>query len=177
METASDRSAISEKKSREQGFVEYVIARCAEDKGFAARMRRADNPATEYQSWEYLASFGVNLENEYERVPFLVIGAAIARAKVERNGSLSLGRAMVACYENGRESEPAKARLRRLLACSDVKEACRVIRPILALISSKIAQPVDYARILRQLRFFGERTRTSWAMEFYGQAESSGDVT
>jgi|SRR5690625_215778 len=160
-------------KSRDQRFVEIVTERCQNDKGLAARLRRADNPATEYQSWELLGWFGVNLEKDYERLPFVTVAAAIAKSKCERNGSLTLGRAIASCYDDGRESSQAKARLRRLLACSELSEACRILRPILTLINSKVGQPLDYVRLLRQLRFFGfesgQRTKVQWAQEFYGQ--------
>ena len=160
-------------QSREQRFVETVIERCQKDKGMAARLRRADNPATEYQSWELLGWFGVDLEKDYERLPFVTVAAAIAKSKAERNGNLTLGKAIAHCYEDGRESDQAKARLRRLLACSELTEACRILRPILTLINSKVGQPLDYTRLLRQLRFFGyesgHRSKTQWAQEFYGQ--------
>lgn len=157
------------KQSREQRFVGLVIERCQNDKGMAARLRRADNPATEYQSWELLGGLGVDLEKDYERLPFVTVAAAIAKSKAERNGSLTLGKAILACYESGRDSDQAKARLRRLLACTELAETCRVLRPVLALINSKVGQPLDYERLLRQLRFFGQRTKTQWAQEFYGQ--------
>lgn len=160
-------------KSREQRFVETVIERCQNDKGMAARLRRADNPAMEYQSWELLGWFGVDLEKDYERLPFVTIAAAIAKSKAERNGTLPLGKAVAACYEDGRESSQAKAKLRRLLACNDLAEVCRILRPVLTLIDSKVSSPLDYVRLLRQLRFFtyesGQKTKTQWAQEFYGQ--------
>jgi CRISPR system Cascade subunit CasB len=161
------------KKSREQWFVEAVIERCKNDKGLAARLRRADNPATEYQSWELLGSLGIDLENPFERLPFVTVSSAIAKSKAESNGVMTLGRAIAACYEDGRDSHQAKARLRRLLACTELAEVCRILRPVLTLINSKVGQPLDYARLLRQLRFFtyesGQRTKAQWAQEFYGQ--------
>lgn len=164
------------KKSSEERFVETVVERCQNDKGLAARLRRADNPATEYQSWELLGSLsylGVDLEKDYKRLPFVTVAAAIAKSKTERNGSLALGKAILACYDNDRESDQAKARLRRLLACDELAETCRILRPVLTLIDSKVGQPLDYVRLLRQLRFFGHRTKTQWAQEFYGQPVQS----
>src|SRR5690554_2674910 len=164
-------------KSRDQRFVETVIERCQKDKGMAARLRRGDNPATEYQSWELLGWFGVDLEKDYERLPFVTIAADIAKSKSERNGNLTLGRAIAMCYDDGPDSNQAKARLRRLLACEELSEVCRILRPVLTLIDSKVGQPLDYVRLLRQLRFFtyesGQRTKTQWAQEFYEQPVST----
>ena len=164
------------KESNEQRFVEAVIERCLRDKGTAARLRRADNPATEYQSWELLGSLnylGVDLEQDYKRLPYVTVAAAIARNKAEHNGKLTLGKAILACYDNDRESDQAKARLRRLLASDELNEVCRLLRPVLTLIDSKVGQPLDYVRLLRQLKFFGTRTKTQWAQEFYGQPVST----
>ena len=66
--------------SREERFISSIIQRSQTDKGLAARLRRADNPATEYQSWEVLASFGINLEHDNQRLPFVTVAAAIAKA-------------------------------------------------------------------------------------------------
>lgn len=165
--------------NRDQRFVEAILQRCADDKGQAARLRRADNPATEYQSWEVLGALGIDLERDYQRLAFVTVAAAIAKSKATANGKLSLGRAIAGCYEDGRESGQAKARLRRLLACDELAEACRILRPILTLVDSKVGQPLDFVRLLRQLRNFPFHTQSikaQWAQEFYGQpVESVGE--
>lgn len=174
METAQANNA---QQSWEHGFVSGVIDRCKQDKGLAARLRRADNPSTEYQCWELLASFGIDLERDEQRLPFVVVAAAIARSKTEANGHLGLGRAIAACYEDGNANDQAKSRLRRLLACDDIKELGRLLRPQLALIDSRVNQPLDYVRLLRQLRRFSyaaSSIKAQWATEFYGR--SSHDV-
>ena len=158
--------------SRETRFVESVITRCQSDKGLAARLRRADNPATEYQSWELLAAYGVDLENPFERLPFVTVAAALAKAKSERNGQLRLGQAIAVCYSDGNQSDQAKARLRRLLACDELGELCRILRPLLSLVASRVSQPLDYTRLLKQLRRFGyadaqQAVKAQWAQEFY----------
>lgn len=164
---------------RVERFVNNVIQRCQEDKGLAARLRRADNPATEYQSWELLATYGIDLEKDWERLPFATVAAAIAKAKFGRNGNLALGRAIVTSYEDGRESAQAKARLRRLLACDDLSELCRILRPLFSLIDSKVGQPLDYSRLLRQLQRFAfdaQRVKAQWAQEFYGIVATDAEV-
>lgn len=175
MESVPSQKQHQEKPllSREERFVIGILKVCTESKGLAARLRRADNPATEYQSWELLAAYGIDLEQERERLPFVSVAAAIAKAKIERNGSLKLGRAIAYCYQNGNASDQAKTRLRRLLACNDLEELCRILRPLLSLIDSKVSQPLDYIRLLKQLRRFSfkaQQVRAQWAQEFYGQA-------
>jgi len=153
-------------------FVDAVLERCSKDKGYAARLRRADNPDTEYQSWEILAGLGVNLEKEYQRLPYATVAAAMARSKAEGNGSLPLGRAIAQCYDDGNVSDQAKAKLRRLLACEDIAETCRILRPLITLIQGRITRPLDYARILTQLlriRWYGQNIKAQWAQEFYAR--------
>jgi CRISPR system Cascade subunit CasB len=175
MQTENQTVRASKKVSWEQRFVEAVINICNKDKGMAARLRRADNPATEYQSWELLGALGVDLEKDYQRLPFVTVAAAIAKSKAEQNGNLNLGKAIAACYDDGKESDQAKARLRRLLACDELVETCRILRPVLTLIDSKVGQPLDYVLLLKQLRFFGHRTKTQWAQAFYGQPWKKSD--
>ncbi|MDY0145222.1 MAG: type I-E CRISPR-associated protein Cse2/CasB, partial [Kiritimatiellia bacterium] len=57
-----------EKASRGHSFVEYVLQRMEDDTGFGAALRRADNPATDYQAWEHLARW-CDLDKAWERLP------------------------------------------------------------------------------------------------------------
>lgn len=164
--------------SREERFVHAVLKGITESKGFAARLRRADNPGTEYQSWDFLAAHNVNLESEDQRLPFVTIAAALAKTKAVQNGQISLGRALADCYDKGSESDPAKSRLRRLLACTDTPEVCRILRPILTLIASNTTRPLNFVRLLRQLRHFAadpQAIRAQWAQEFYGKGDTAND--
>jgi CRISPR system Cascade subunit CasB len=167
------------KVSKAERFVTYVIERINKDNGFAARLKRADNPATEYQSWELLAEFGVDLEKPWERLPYCTIGAALARAKPATDGQLSVGVAIAACFDDGNQSDQAKARLRRLLACTTTDEACRILRPLLALMSSRGKTP-DFSELLEQLLWFSgrgqERVRTRWAQDFYRRRHDDADA-
>lgn len=169
----------SPEDSREAHFVVATITRCQKDKGLAAQLRRGDNPATEYQAWDWLGGYGINLEHAGERLPFVTVAAAIARARPEHNGKLALGRAIALSYDSKDGAKQDKTRLRRVLACSELGELCRVLRPVLHLIESRVAQPLDYTLLLRQLRHFGmatrrgdqdwvQRIKAQWAQSFYG---------
>lgn len=88
------------------------------------------------------------------------------------------GAAIAGCYPEGNQSEQAKARLRRLLACTSTSEACRILRPLLALMASRSVTP-DFAGLLNELQWFSgssrERIRARWAQEFYRRAgEAAG---
>lgn len=162
--------------SREERFVAFVLKRSQEDAGFAARLRRADNPDTEYQSWDTLAAFGVNLEQDAERLPFALVGAALCRFKPEHDGTAGLGSALCSCFEDN--ADQGGVRLRRLLACDSPEEACHIVRPMLSLIASRTKKPLGFARLLNELLRFGgparERIKIRWAQDFYRNQEGSG---
>ena len=151
-------------------FIQILVKKCCEDKGFAARMRRADNPATEYQCWDFLASMGIEIEYENRRLPFATVGAAIAKSDVAVCGNVRLGEAIALCYDEQSQSTQAVAKLRRLLACTDILELCRVLRPLFSLIAARGNKPLDYVRILKQLLRFSsdpQSVKAQWAQEFY----------
>lgn len=157
--------------SRDESFVKSILARIQVDKGLKAALKRADNPSTEFMSWEHIARFGVNLEIPSQRIPFTMVCAAMARSNASENGALSLGKAIAQSYPDGVNSSPAVARIRRLLACHDIEEVSTIIRPILSLIYSRNKAPLDFVRLLGQLlrfSFHPERVKAQWAQEFYG---------
>lgn len=179
METMDQSRKADPPHSKGHAFVDYVINRCQADNGLRAALKRADNPATEYQSWEVLAGFHINLEYENQRLPYATIAAAIARTDSEKNGSVKIGRAIARCYEDGNASDQAKTKLRRLLACDSVPEACRILRPLLSLIESKGNSTLDYAGLLNDLLWFGHddsqtRIKARWAQGFYGKPVEGG---
>ena len=159
----------AQREDRCRAFISHVISRMDDDRAMGARLRRADNPATEYQSWEYLALFGVNLEHARERKAFATVAAALARAKPKADGTLGMCRAIAAAYDDGKDNPQARARLRRLLACTSSEEACDILRPLLRLVASR-GVAVGYARLLRDLLYFSEKTRERWAQEFFTSA-------
>lgn len=163
-----------QKTNKTRGFVDFVIKRMKTDNGFAAAMRRADNPDTEYQSWEFLSGFNIDLEKPWERLPYCTIGAAIAKAKPDHDGNLGLGQAIANCYKDdgGSSNSQAKAKLRRVLACDSTEEACLILRPLLSLIASHGVH-LSFAELLNDLGYFGTKTKSRWAQNFYGrQAET-----
>lgn len=167
-------------RSKSRSFVDFIIKRCHSDNGLRAKLTRADNPATEFQSWETLAAFHINLEYENQRLPYATIAAAIARAKADKNGETKIGQAIARCYEEGNESDQAKAKLRRLLACDSVPEVCRILRPLFSLIEAKGAGDMNYAGLLNDLLWFGNddsqmRIKSRWAQDFYGKPVVGGD--
>ncbi len=170
------------KPDKPTAFVEHIIARSQKDKAIAAALRRADNPDTEYQSWEALAAFHVDLTKPWKRLPYATVAAAIAKAKIERNGSFGIGRGIVGCYDEGNQSDQAKAKLRRLLACDSVEEVCRILRPLFSLIISKGKTPLNYSRLLTQLlRFHWQKqaVKAEWAQDFYrydAHDKESGEI-
>ena len=164
-------------KSRGTAFVQYIIEKCAQDTGTAAALRRADNASTEYQCWEILLRFGVDIEKDWERRPFATIAAAVARAKPKANGDVPFMTALARAYGADTaddEKGPAASRLRRLLACTTTEECCRILRPMFSLVESKGQGGVDFGRLLDDLIWFGvnaDRIKTRWASDFYRKGD------
>lgn len=154
----------------------YDMVHIKQNKGFAAKIKKGDNSATEYQSWEILARW-TKLGDRQSTKSFALIGASIARSKRSANGNLGLGGAIRSTVDGKQEIEHSSGavRLRRLLACQDQGELLRILRPTLRYLESKEI-PVDYNRLLEDINWFNsdtsrERTRACWAEDFYRETE------
>lgn len=141
------------------------------DVNYISRWKKADNPNLEYQAWELLVPWCKDLTDQYERTPLATIGAAFARRKKDKDGQLNFGRALYYCYPEN-NSGPGTSRLRRMLACSDKLEVCSMIKPCLSLIASKDIN-LDYSSLLDDINYFSEKTKLSWAQQFYRGANYS----
>lgn len=161
--------------TKEEKFVRFVMDRIHKDNGFRAKLSRANNESTEYQSWEILAPW-CSLDKDWERLPYGLIGASLAKARLAKDGFLGIGEAIAKCYDDGNQSDQAKAKLRRLLACKTVAEVCRILRPLFSLIESKGA-PLKHSQLLHELLHFNpDWTPAKWAQNFYGRATTEGEV-
>lgn len=150
------------------GFVSMTIRRVKDssDTGFQAVMRRADNPNQCSGAWEFLVPF-CDIAVERQRLAFALVGAAIARAKPDRDGSASVGKALRSiCGADADAVERESRRLRRLIACDTTEELIPVLRPILNYIQSN-GGVIGYERLLRELLFWNEKTRIAWTRDFY----------
>jgi CRISPR system Cascade subunit CasB len=156
-----------------QAFTEYVLKRMSKDTGFGAALRRADNPATEYQSWEYLASW-CDLDNIHERTCYATVAASLAQAKESIDTRCSIGHAIARSYKDGKEDNSAKSKIRRLLACDTALEACQWVRPALRLALSRGVR-VNFGQLLEDLLYFGTKVKERWAVDFYGRKEEEND--
>lgn len=154
-----------------ESVIQHLLQRCQTDTGFLAAFKKADNLRTESYCWEYLVNFGVNLEKDWERLPYVTVLSAAARAHPKQDGFLDFGVAIAQCYDDGNTSDQAKAKLRRILACNTVEELCPIIRPMFRLMQSR-QKSVSYSKILNDLLWFNnnpKRIKTHWAQSFFGK--------
>lgn len=162
--------------SNTKSYVNYVFDQVhkKQNKGYAAKLKKADSNATEVQSWEILASW-VNLEYTENTRAYGLIGSAISRNPVQNNGTIGIGKALWNSLDvkSEQEKSPAAARLRRILACQDKTELLRILPSTLRYLQSKDIN-LDFARLLNEILWFNfeesrEKTLTRWAMEFFGK--------
>lgn len=177
-------------------FVDAICAFCKKSKGDAAKLRRADIPSQSYESWPFLARYGL-LNDERKLPAYELIAASIAKSDDYVSGTLTLGKALQKTLRITSSSERSDdqrelkglgkdqkklksisdnqkdARVRRLLACSDLGEVVKVLRPVLELVRSKVSEPLDFSQLLEDLLAFcgpdwkTEKVKRKWASDFY----------
>ncbi|MDO5536857.1 MAG: type I-E CRISPR-associated protein Cse2/CasB, partial [Desulfovibrionaceae bacterium] len=139
------------------------------DTGFAVQLRSADNSVTCYRSWSVLNSLGVDVREDNERMPFSLVGASIARLRLETDGWSGMGGALRLCCDDEKRGE---LKLLRLLACEQVGSLCTIVRPMLRYITEKTPNTLSHARLLDDMLRFRfdnsrQRVKKDWAWSYY----------
>ncbi len=164
------------KYTYEQIFVSNTIQIVQKDKKLAAEMRQALNKNREGLIWNYLVKWNVDITKDYEKIPHLITCYAIANQEPSKNGILSLGKALIKCYpehsrsKNIDHNHPAYSRLMKLINCENITDISYTIRPILNLITSRISEPLDYERLLwemKNIHFKNRKIKEKWVQDFY----------
>ena len=162
--------------SREVAFVQFVFDSKKNDKGFRSRLRNAVNPLRSRQAWFDVAEF-CDLTDERKRQIYLLIGSSIALDEAENNGGLSIGRAVFDSWREKTKIEdadlhsPSVQRMKKILACRNSSEVCRILRPLIRLVQSRKVGDLDYASLLKDLNNFDfdpDRVKAKWAKDFFG---------
>jgi len=166
-----EKEILSQKVSKGTKFVEFILKQMEQSTAVGAILRRADNPATEYQAWEFLSKW-CDLDNTYERTCYATIAASLAHSK--KTSDMNIGQVIARCYPDGNQDDSAKRKLRRLLACDTSLEVCQWLRPILRLASSR-GITVNYGKLLEDLLYFNPKVKEKWAVDFYGKKGEAND--
>lgn len=158
------------KPDKYTALIDNFLKRIKTDGAFRAAFKSADNADMEHRCWEYLALYGIDIENIKARRPYAAVLAAVARNKyISADGKQGLGDALLAASGYDRESPAARMRLRRILACADMEELCSVLRPVLNYISGK-GSDISYGRLLKEIIWFekdAESIKARWAGQFF----------
>ncbi len=162
-------------KCNPKGFVEAVMRRIkAEDTAFRAAMSRADNPVQESCAWEYLIPF-CNIDYENQRLAFALVGAAIARGRIEEDCDTGLGDAFKSICRNEDDKQREARRLRRIVAYDNVQELVLTLRPCLNYLVSKGAR-IGYAKLLNDLLYWNKDKARRWMVQFFHDLQAPAEV-
>ena len=164
-----------DKEYRYEHFIHWIQDRLGNsprirDNGAIARLRRADSHEQAPQAWDILLKLNIPTK---DFGICLMVGAAMCRRGETADGKASLGLALASCFD---DREQGSLRLRRLLACTDSEELCRVLRPLLGFIDSRATYRLCYARLLDELAKFDslnwqEHIKLRWTQDFWNITE------
>lgn len=144
-------------------FIDQLARLCA-DRGHAAALRRHWSAATRHQALPVLGRLGAIGD---ERTA--TVAALYAVHPLHKEG-IGIGHAALRMGERKDGDHPYDRHFRRLLACDEVGDLAPQLHRLVKRLE-RDAIPLDYAKLLRELRFWStghaESVKTAWAKEFW----------
>lgn len=163
-------------QKQNKDFIDALTGECS-DRGTRAELRRYWSERTKHYAYPVLGKLRA-LDNR----PREVVAALFAvqdrdNVRAHRRGGFSVGGAFLFLAGGSRSHrayESTERHFRRLLACDSIDE----LAPQLHRLVKRLEVPLDYERLLRDLRFWSknaERVKTDWSLDFW-QASSDSET-
>lgn len=153
-------------KSHDESNSSFItqLAKLCEDRGHSASLRRYWSETTRPAALPILGRLGAIGDDRKSIVAALY---AVHPAHAE---GLGIGRAALRLGERKDGEHPYDRHFRRLLACADLDDLAPQLHRLVKRLSRE-AVPLDYSKLLTQLRFWtsghAEGVKTDWAKEFW----------
>lgn len=157
---------------QEESFLAKIRSR-QDDRGLMAELRALLNPNLRMRGWRAMAAIGELGNKPMETLAGLF---AFYPQEFQAESSFSFG---VSCHilaEKRRKQEttdhesPLDVRFRRLLACEQREDVCRLLPEFVR--GMKVEGiPVDYDTLYRDVRFWNDRVRERWAIDYWRSKE------
>jgi CRISPR type I-E-associated protein CasB/Cse2 len=155
---------------KNENFIKYLhefVHR--EDKKVLVAFKQGINPVREHYAYPYLAKF-CDLTNERELFVFKTIAAlfAIYPKDTDLGNIGSAFRNLSSIEENSKSYE---TKVLRLLSADSAQEACQLLAKFFTLFKAK-GIPFPFKSALKDLLYWGDRSKKSIAQGFWGVKES-----
>lgn len=144
------------------------LRKCQNDRGMMANLRCILVDNKKHRAWPVLHRLGVDIDKE---IPAFVAGLFATHPEVSSNGNFG---ATCKAIEQKRDDKrgddskltPTERRFQHLLSAERGDELNdRVLRMVLMAKSQGVA--VNYEKLLHDLQYWGDRTKTEWAASFW----------
>ena len=140
------------------------LARLCDDRGHSAALRRYWSETTRHQALPVLGRLGAIGDDR------TTIVAALYAVHHNHAEGFGIGRAALRLGERKDADHPYDSHFRRLLACDALDNLAPQLHRLVQRLSRE-SIPLDYAKLLKELRFWStghaESVKTSWAKEFW----------
>ena len=137
-----------------------------ENRKMMAVLRRSLSPTLEHKAFPYLIRW-VNITNERDRTVAMCVAGCFALHKEHSDSAGSLGASLKQLAKSRHTRNPEEAFSKRFLkivggerdaACKHVSLAIRSLKGV----------PVNYELLLKDLWYWNDRVRRTWAQEYWG---------
>lgn len=145
-----------------------------DNKGDAANLRRANNPATQHYAWPIMVRLGFSLSNARNNAIIPLIAASIANEPTSDNGNTPFAKILGAL---AKESPSLEKRFSRLVDATNAVELCGLLGSNINLVQSKSdSSRIDYIALTKELISFDykrDAIRAKWSEQFYRNFQSN----